>query len=47
MNAIQKPLSDLKKCKPYKAFQGFGSGFTDLHTKHDADKMLIFASHPR
>jgi hypothetical protein len=29
-----------------KHFKGFGSGFTDFHTKLDADKMLMFPSIP-
>jgi hypothetical protein len=49
MNVIQKPLSGLMNVlqKPHKAFQGFGSGFTELHTKLCADKLLNFAIHRR
>jgi hypothetical protein len=42
MNAIQKPLSDLKNVLQ-KYFKGFGSGFTKLHAKLDADMLLEFA----
>jgi hypothetical protein len=49
MNAIQKPLSGLKNVlqKPHKAFQVFGSGFTELHAKLDADMFFYFAIHHR
>jgi hypothetical protein len=30
-----------------KHFQGFGSGFTELHAKLDADTLLDFANHRR
>jgi hypothetical protein len=30
-----------------KHFKGFGSGFTELHTKLDADKLLNVAIHRR
>jgi hypothetical protein len=30
-----------------KNFKGFGSGFTELHTKLDADTLLDFAIHCR
>jgi hypothetical protein len=30
-----------------KHFKGFGSGFTELHTKPDADMLLDFAIHRR
>jgi hypothetical protein len=30
-----------------KHFKGFGSGFTELHIKLDADKLLDFAIHHR
>jgi hypothetical protein len=30
-----------------KHFTGFGSGFTELHAKLDADKLLNFAIHRR
>jgi hypothetical protein len=45
VDTIQKPLSDLRNVlqKPHKAFQGFGSGFTELHAKLDADTLLNFA----
>jgi hypothetical protein len=47
MNAIQKLLSSLKNVlqKPQKHFKGFGSRFTELHTKLDADTLLDFAIH--
>jgi hypothetical protein len=37
---IQKPLSSLQNVlqKPHEAFQGFGSEFTELHAKFDADR---------
>jgi hypothetical protein len=46
VNAIQKPLSDLENVlqKPHK---GFGSRFTELHAKLDADTLLDFAIHHR
>jgi hypothetical protein len=49
MNAIKKSLSDLKNVlqRPYEAFQGFGSGFTELHAKLDSDTLLDFAIHRR
>jgi hypothetical protein len=49
VNAIQKPLSGLKNVlqKPTKHFKGFGSGFTKLHAKLDADMLLDFAIHHR
>jgi hypothetical protein len=28
-----------------KHFKDFGSGFTEIHTKHDADTLLDFAIH--
>jgi hypothetical protein len=45
MNASQKMLSGLKNVlrKPHKAYQGFDIGFTELHTKLDADMLLNFA----
>jgi hypothetical protein len=45
VNAIQKPLSSLKNVlkKPHEAFQSFDRGFTELHTKLDADTLLDFA----
>jgi hypothetical protein len=49
MNAIQKPPSGLKNVlqKPHEAFQGFSSGFTELHAELDADTLLNFAIHHR
>jgi hypothetical protein len=49
MNAIQKQLSGLKNVlqKPHEAFKGFGSRFTELHAKLDADALLVFATHCR
>jgi hypothetical protein len=49
VNAIQKPLSGLKNVLQslMKHFIGFGSGFTELHTKLDADTLLSFAIHRR
>jgi hypothetical protein len=49
MNAIQKLLSSLKEVlqKPDEAFQGFGSGFTELHAKLDLDTLLDFVIHCR
>jgi hypothetical protein len=49
MNAIQKPLSGLKNVlqKLHYAFKGFGSGFTELHAKLNADMQLDFAFHRR
>jgi hypothetical protein len=49
MNAIQKLLSSLKNVlqKHHKAFQGFGSRFTELHAKLDADTLLDFSIHRR
>jgi hypothetical protein len=32
---------------PTKHFKGFGSGFTELHAKRDADTLLDFAIHRR
>jgi hypothetical protein len=40
-----KLLSFSKNLTTY--FKGFGSGFTELHTKLDADTLLDFASHRR
>lgn len=31
----------------HEAIPGFGSGFTELHTKPDADKLCNFAIHGR
>jgi hypothetical protein len=42
VNAIQKPLPGLKECSP-----SFGSGFTELQAKLDADTLLDFAIHRR
>jgi hypothetical protein len=49
VNAIEKPASGLKNVlqKPHKAFQGFCSGFTELHAKLDADTLLDFSIHRR
>lgn len=49
MNAIQKLLSALNIVlkRPHEAFKGFGSGYTDLHVKLDADTLLDSAIHPR
>jgi hypothetical protein len=44
-NAIKFCLqfpSDVTRC-----FRGFGSGFTELHAKLDADTLLCFAIHRR
>jgi hypothetical protein len=43
--AIQKTLSGLKNILQNftKHFKGFGSGFTELHAKLDADTLLDFA----
>jgi hypothetical protein len=46
VNAIQKLLSGLKNVLT-KHFKGFGSGFTELHAKLDADTLLDFAIHRR
>jgi hypothetical protein len=46
MNVIQKPLSGLKNVLP-KPHKAFGSGFTKLHAKLDADTLLDFAIHRR
>jgi hypothetical protein len=45
----QKLLCGLKNVlqKPHKHFKGFGSGFTKLHAKLDADTLLNFAIHCR
>jgi hypothetical protein len=47
VNAIQKLLPGLKIVlqKPHEAFQEFGSRFTELYTKLDADTLLDFAIH--
>jgi hypothetical protein len=40
----------LKECSPkslMKHFKGFGSGFTELHTKLDAETLLDIAIHCR
>jgi hypothetical protein len=49
VNVIKKPLSGLKDVlqKPHEVFQGFGSGFTELHAKFDAAMLLDFAIHRR
>jgi hypothetical protein len=49
VNAIQKQLSGLKNVlqKLHKLFQGFGSGFTELQAKLDADTLLDFVIHRR
>jgi hypothetical protein len=49
VNVIQKPLSGLKNAfqNTHEAFQGFGSGFTELHAKLDADTLVDFAIHHR
>jgi hypothetical protein len=49
VNAIHKRLSTLKNVlqKPHKAFQGFGTGSTELHAKLDADTLLDFVIHHR
>jgi hypothetical protein len=49
VNAIGKPLSGLKSILQslMKHFTDFGSGFTELHTKLDADMLLDFAIHRR
>jgi hypothetical protein len=49
MNAIQKPLSGLKNVPKnlMKHSKGFGSGFTELHAKLDADTLLDFAIYCR
>jgi hypothetical protein len=49
MIAVQKPLSGLKNVLQSltKHFIGFGRGFTELHTKLDADTLLDFAIHCR
>jgi hypothetical protein len=49
VNAIHEPLSGLKNVlqKPHKAFYDFGSGFTKLHPKLNADTLLYFAIHRR
>jgi hypothetical protein len=46
VNAIQKPLSNSKNVlqNPMKHFKGFGSGFTKLHAKLDADMLLVLPS---
>jgi hypothetical protein len=49
VNVIQKPLAGLRMF--YKSltkhFNGFGSGFTGLHAKLDADTLLDFVIHRR
>jgi hypothetical protein len=49
LNAIKKPLFSLKNVLQslMKHFKGFGSGFTELHAKLDADTFLDFAIHHR
>jgi hypothetical protein len=49
VNAIQKPLPGLKNVlqKPHEHLKSFGSGFTELHAKLDADTLLNFAIHGR
>jgi hypothetical protein len=49
VNAIQKPLSGLKNALQnlMKHFKGFGSRFTELQAKVDADTLLDFAIHCR
>jgi hypothetical protein len=46
VNVIQKPLSGLKNVLT-KHFRGFGSGFTELHAKLDAEMLFDFAIHRR
>jgi hypothetical protein len=47
VTAIQKALSGLNNVlqKPREAFQVFSSGYTEVHTKFDADTLLDFAIH--
>jgi hypothetical protein len=49
VNAIQKPLSDLKNVLQNltKHFKDFTNGFTELHAKLDVDMLLDFAIHGR
>jgi hypothetical protein len=49
VNAIQKLLSGLKIFSEslMKHFKAFANGFTELHTKLDADTLLEFAIHCR
>jgi hypothetical protein len=49
VNGIPKPPSGLKNAlqKPHEAFQGLGSGFTELHAKLYADTLLDFAIYQR
>jgi hypothetical protein len=49
VNVIQNALSGLENVlqKHHEAFQSFGSGFTKLHAKLDADMLLNFAIHQR
>jgi hypothetical protein len=49
VNAIQKPLSSLKNVLQNltKHFKDFSSGFTELHTKLNADTLLDFVIHHR
>jgi hypothetical protein len=49
MNAIQKLLSGLKNVleKSMKRIEGFSHGFTELHTKLDADTLPDFAIYHR
>jgi hypothetical protein len=37
VNAIQKPLSGLRNVLQKPHLKGFGSGFTELHAKLDAE----------
>jgi hypothetical protein len=43
VNAIENPLSGLKHVlrKPHEAFQGFGSGFTELQKKLDTHCSML------
>jgi hypothetical protein len=49
VNAIQKPLSGFQTCSPKasRSISSFGSGFTELHAKLDANMLLDFAIHRR
>jgi hypothetical protein len=49
LNVIQKPLFGLKNVLQNfkKHFKTFGSGFTEIHAKFDAETLLDFALHPK